>query len=373
MIEGFRTWFDYGAETSPAGNLIKWPTEGERTCFIDGDILPYTIAFIVKDIDVIRADIRVKSGEFNDVYDTPEFLKYADIMNNMLNRFVASSLCDAARIYMTESATNFRLNLAFTAPYKGTRKSEKPPFFYELRRYLLETQHTVMADGIEADDQLSIDAWTMARTFCHENGIEVGSPEHEAFCNYVIVSKDKDLDQIPGHHLIYKDDSYRQEFITHLGFLKPIWKADNKMKKLEGGGLMFFYAQTLMGDDVDNYPGLPRCGMNKVYEVLRDCKSEKELYMATLGLYKKKYGEAFPAVNYRSTKKYYDDYHASHGVPPADYAPHLPPIVLTAYQMFLEQARLAFMMTRKDEVWRADKGWLPGGNAEGWNEKDKQV
>ena len=372
MSSGFRTYFDYGAETKPDSNLIKWPMQGERVCILDGDILPYTIAFVVKDIDVIRANIRVEQGEFSEVYYTPEFLKYADIMNGMLNRLVASSLCDAARIYMTESATNFRVNLAFSQPYKGTRVSEKPPFFYELRRYLLETQETVLSSGIEADDQMSIDAWTMAREFCHENGIEIGSPEHMAFANYVVVSKDKDLDQVPGHHLIYKDESYNLTWITPHGFLSPVFNKENKMKKLEGGGRMYFYAQVLMGDAVDNYPGLPRCGMNKVYEVLRDCKDEKELYLATLALYKKKFGDAYPAVNYRSTEKYRQDYHTHHGFDPVDFDPTMKPITLTAYHMMLEQARLAFMMTEEGEVWRADKGWIPGGDKENWIEKDNQ-
>lgn len=368
LNSGFRVGFDYGAEVRPDGNLIKWKPTGKRVCLIDGDILPYTIGFIVKPEAELAAQLRVESGEYKEVYETPEFLLYADIMNCMLNRLVGSSDCDAARIYMTDSASNFRLNVAFTHPYKGTRLPTKPPFFYDLRRYLLETQETILAVGEEADDRISIEAWRMAREFCDAEGVTIGGEEHRAFADYVIVSKDKDLMQVPGYHLHYKGNAMSLEWVTQLGFLRPKYKADGKMKKLEGGGLKFLYAQMLMGDDVDNYKGLPLCGMGKVFDALSGCKDERELYMTTLALYKKKYGEAFAAVNYRSKLSWAKEYRDSHGVMPEDYDPTLPPIVLTAYQMMLEQGRLAFMQTRPGEVWREGKGFCPLGLGEKWNE-----
>lgn len=368
LNSGFRVGFDYGAEVRPDGNLIKWKTVGKRVCLIDGDILPYTIGFIVKPEAVISAMMRVDAGEFKEVYETPEFLLYADIMNCMLNRMVGSANCDSARIYMTDSAANFRLNLAFSHPYKGTRPASKPAFFQELRRYLLETQDTILAVGEEADDRISIEAWRMAREFCEAEGIEVGSEEHKAFADYVVISKDKDLMQVPGWHLHYKNNAMELEWVTKFGYLRPKYKGDGKMKKLEGAGLKFLYAQMLMGDDVDNYKGLPGCGMVKVFDTLHPCKTEAELYFATLALYKKKYGDEYPAVNYRSSKKWRDEYFANHGEYPVDYDPNLMPIVLTGYQMMLEQGRLAFMQTRIGEVWREGKGFSPLGVGDKWNE-----
>ena len=366
----FRSWFDYGAEVRPDTNLIKWKTQGSRVCLLDGDILPYTIGFIVKEIDYLKAEMRVECGEYPSLYETPEFLSYADIMNSLLNRLIGSAECDCARIYMTESATNFRINLAFSHPYKGTRAPDKPRFFYELRRYLLETQDAILATGEEADDLMSIDAWTLAREFCEYEGVEVGSEEHKAYSNYVVISKDKDLMQVPGWHLLYKGKEYEMVWVTKLGFLRPKYKSDGKMKKLEGGGLKFLYAQMLMGDDVDNYKGLPLCGMVKVFMALKDCKDEKELYLTTLELYKKKYGDKFPAVNYRACKWYMQKYIEAHGVVPPDYDPKIPTLTFTAYQMMLEQGRLAFMQTRKGEVWREGKGYLPLSTGEDWYAED---
>lgn len=373
LNSGYRVGFDYGAEVRPDGNLIRWKTEGKRVCLIDGDILPYTIGFIVKPEAYLSAQMRVEAGEFKEIYDTPEFLLHADIMNCMLNRMVGSSECDSAKIFLTESGTNFRLDLAFTHPYKGTRLPTKPPFFYELRRYLMETQDAILASGEEADDLISIEAWRMARDFCNEEGIPIGSEEHKAFANYCVVSKDKDLMQVPGWHLHYKNNEMRLEWVTEFGYLRPKYKADGKMKKLEGAGKMFFYAQILMGDDVDNYKGLPLCGMVKVFDALNGCKTEKELYLKTLDLYKAKYGDSYPAVNYRSSEKWRKEHLAHQGVAPKDYDPNLPPITLTAYQMMLEQGRLAFMQTVRGEVWRKDKGFSPCGVGDKWYEAHNQI
>jgi 5'-3' exonuclease len=44
--------------------------------------------------------------------------------------------------------------------------------------------------------------------------------------------------------------------------------------------MMFFYSQLLTGDSVDNIPGLKGYGPAKAYEVLKDCKTEKDLFEA---------------------------------------------------------------------------------------------
>jgi len=59
-----------------------------------------------------------------------------------------------------------------------------------------------------------------------------------------------------------------------------------------------------------------------------------------------------------------------HGVTPADYDPRIPSLTMTAYQMMLEQGRLAFMQTRKGEVWRDGKGFLPLGKGDDWYAED---
>jgi 5'-3' exonuclease len=62
-------------------------------------------------------------------------------------------------------------------------------------------------------------------------------------------------------------------------------------KKLTGTGISFFYSQLLTGDATDTYDGLPGCGPIRAYDLLKDCKTERELYEATLGAYQKKFPE----------------------------------------------------------------------------------
>ena len=53
---------------------------------------------------------------------------------------------------------------------------------------------------------------------------------------------------------------------------------EKKPPKLSGYGLKFFYAQLMMGDSVDNIPGLPRCGAVKAYDVLFDAFDEAVMF-----------------------------------------------------------------------------------------------
>lgn len=76
---------------------------------------------------------------------------------------------------------NFRNDIAVTVPYKGNRKSEKPVHYHLLREYLVDAWAATVSQGIEADDMLAIRA------------TELGESS-------VIVSLDKDLDQVPGWH-----------------------------------------------------------------------------------------------------------------------------------------------------------------------------
>lgn len=361
--------FDYGADMQTEGDLIVWPKVGENTCLLDGDLLPYRIGFIVKEMDKLAAEARVMQGEYQTISETPEFLYYANIMCQNLNRIVSSAKCDSLEVFMTDSAKNFRLDLAFSDPYKGTRNPEKPPFFYELRKYLLDKQSANLSDGNEADDQLSIEAWRRAREFCEENDIECGSDAHKAFAKYVVASSDKDLMQVVGWHIVMgADEQWHLVWVDKVGWLEPRYKQDGSMKDLKGAGLLFFYAQIIMGDTTDNYKGLPLKGCKAAYEALNGLTEEKDMYMTVLAMFKKKFGEAYPCQNYRGKEAYRQKYMDVHGVNPPDHAEFIGAArVMTAYEMMLEQGRLAYMQTRPDEIWRADKSpiiW--GGKRELW-------
>lgn len=134
--------------------------------------------------------------------------------------------------------TNFRIDVATTAPYKGNRKSEKPVHYNLLREYLEASWGASVSEGIEADDVLAIRA------------TELGDSS-------VIVSLDKDLDQVPGWHYNFAK--------------KNLYQID------EQTGLFLFYKQMLTGDRVDNIKGVRGIGDVKAEKLLKD-KTEAEMW-----------------------------------------------------------------------------------------------
>lgn len=104
-------------------------------------------------------------------------------------------------------------------------------------------------------------------------------------------------------------------------------KTKQNIDKLKGAGLMFFYAQIIMGDPTDNYPGLPGYGPKKAYDILDGAKTEYEMYLRVLDAY---------TEYYRKPDK--------------------------ALTLLTEMGQLAFMQTKKFELWQPptiEKGSFP--------------
>ena len=162
---------------------------------------------------------------------------------------------------------NFRVAVATTKPYKGTRKNEKPFHYDNLTAHIMREYNCKVATYIEADDLISID---------HRL-----DPE-----NTIICTRDKDLRITPGNHYGWQCGQtmgYGPMVITELGFLEK----NEASGKVKGGGLMFFYYQMLVGDSVDNIPGLLRYGPKKAFDLLGECGSEEELFRVVSCEYEK--------------------------------------------------------------------------------------
>ena len=110
--------------------------------------------------------------------------------------------------------------------YKANRAgSKKPVGWTRMKRELLEEETSYLHDEIEADDWLGIFSTALA----------------DANEKHVIVSGDKDLDQIPGeHHWPWKEET--------------LWTITNDQAERK------FYSQILEGDSTDNISGCPGIG-----------------------------------------------------------------------------------------------------------------
>jgi|TARA_R110000782_G_scaffold81721_2_gene161238 hypothetical protein len=146
---------------------------------------------------------------------------------------------DNYELFLT-GKTNFRNDIAVTVPYKGNRKDvAKPVHLPLLREYLVTAWGAKMSVNQEADDDIA--------TRATELGDEA-----------MIVSIDKDFLQVPT---------------WHYNFVKKI-----KQYVTVDEGLRFFYKQILTGDAADNIKGVYRVGPKTADKMLKELKTEQELY-----------------------------------------------------------------------------------------------
>lgn len=183
---------------------------------IDGDMLCYRIGYGSETVGV-------KTAQNN--------------MGSFINEIAEDLNIEKAEMFLS-GKTNFRNDVAVTAPYKGNRKGEKPRHHQMLRDYLIEKYEATVSENQEADDDIA--------TRCTELGD-----------TSVIVSLDKDFDQVQGwHYNFVKKEKY---YVT----------AEE--------GLLNFYCQFLEGDRIDNIVGVKGIGKVKARKLLEG-KTETEMF-----------------------------------------------------------------------------------------------
>ncbi len=181
----------------------------ENTALIDSDSIYFRVACVTKEPEEISYNIDKTMGD-------------------ILKATGATSIKVAIK-----GRGNFRNNLY--RRYKGTRKKLEPDMRKALNfghNYMIETWNATMADGMEADDLVSI--WAA----------ECRSIEED----YTIVGIDKDLLQIPGRHYHF------------------IKKTLTDVSKEEGHYSLM--RQCLTGDKSDNIPGIKGIGPKKADKAL---------------------------------------------------------------------------------------------------------
>lgn len=192
---------------------------------LDADILAYRIAFACKDEDEKIAKYRL------DGY-------IVDILTLGVDTAYSDCFVDCWSLHLTGKG-NFRESIATTAVYKGNRIAPKPEHLPALREHMVLEWGACITDGQEADDTVAIEATSLGD-------------------NCVIVSLDKDLDQVPGYHYNFvKKEAY---------YITP------------EEGMLRFYMQILTGDTADNIIGLKGIGNVKARKRLEDAANEYEMY-----------------------------------------------------------------------------------------------
>ena len=160
-------------------------------------------------------------------------------VDQMMNKIVKATGCHS-HMTVLSGTDNFRYYI--DPDYKANRKdSQKPKYFDQIRDHFVNKHKAKIVHKMEADDAV---------------GILATAVDEDVDKDYVIVSIDKDLDQIPGLHYNWKKD-------THY----TITKAEAKE---------FIYTQLITGDATDNIKGLPKWGPAKAKKLLKGIEWETD-------------------------------------------------------------------------------------------------
>lgn len=228
--------------------LVEHPSD--YIPLIDADILCYEICWGV---------------EYGKEY-IPPFEQVGDALDLRIANILAEIETTAQPKLFLTGSSNFRFDLATTKPYKNRDHDKRPYHFDNIRAYMVGMYGATIIEGMEADDAMCIEA----------------NKDPNA---YIICTRDKDLRMQTCWHYgweLGKQPRYGPAFVSYLGE----W-IDGRIPAV---GIRLFYYQLLVGDTVDNIPGLPGCGPVKAKSALKKCNTEIEMYEICADLYKTKYG-----------------------------------------------------------------------------------
>lgn len=197
------------------------------------------------------------------------------MVDDRINQIVEATGSDSYSCYLTDSKSNFRLEVATILPYKGQRKQEKPYHWEAIRQHLIDNHGAEVQYGIEADDRLGIEQCKFLATV-DEDDLACGKIGNKYVNSTVICSRDKDLHMIPGWH--YSWAVGKQE--------ERLWFQD------ETSALRCFYKQLLTGDrSTDNILGLYGVGSSsQLVKRLEEIDEELLMFEHVFKCYEDRFG-----------------------------------------------------------------------------------
>jgi hypothetical protein len=208
----------------------------------------------------------------------PGTKKLAELcVNQLIENILRNTQASDYKLFLTSNdKSNFRYKIAKTKEYKGNRKAAKPHHYGYIRDYLWKVWGAKVIYGQEADDALGIEQINITSkdiNGCnHGKGCDsVQRTNAGVWASSIICSIDKDLRMIPGFHYNIKNSEL--SFVT------------------EDEAMRFFWKQMLMGDTVDNIPGVPKIGKKKSADLIDACNSLEACKETVKMTYEKYYGE----------------------------------------------------------------------------------
>ena len=186
------------------------------TLLIDADYFLYRAASTAEDELAFDFETTLVVGDFH---------KGKSVFNQSIKDFQTKFDTDKVLLTFTDSR-NFRKEV--DPSYKGNRVKRKPCGYKKLKTWAMETYPSVMKPGLEADDVMGILA---------TNG---------SLDNFVLISPDKDMLQIPCRIYNLKDEFTQDAAAAH----------------------KLLYMQCLTGDSTDGYSGCTGIGPKRARTIL---------------------------------------------------------------------------------------------------------
>lgn len=213
-------------------------TKQKTVLLIDGDVLVYQIG--------LAAERPIDWGD-DDWTLHADFAECKDTLVSNIEGLIAKLGADQVRFALScKTEDGYRREL--DPCYKSNRKATRKPVVHRaLRQHLLDNYDTILRDKLEADDVL---------------GILATQPTEE---RRIIVSVDKDFRSVPCH--FYRTNE------------------DVLFETTPEQALLFHATQTLTGDAVDGYKGIPGCGPKTAEKILAGIPTKK-LWPTILASYK---------------------------------------------------------------------------------------
>ena len=166
---------------------------------------------------------------------------------------------DIPELYITHCKDSIRKNIS--VDYKAKRKRNK--WVSEIRQRLINEGNVIWDNQYEADDLIADRAKEL-----NEQGKE-----------YIIVSIDKDLKQIPGWHFSY----YPMEVFDSDGNKYSQMKGLSHVTPYDSWKMLAY--QVIAGDHGDGIKGIPGLGEAKTLPLIQHCKTYHDFLRAVTKAY----------------------------------------------------------------------------------------
>lgn len=225
---------------------------------IDADIIPYEFGGMV---------------QLENPDEPLPFEIVRKMVDDRIEYILDQTNADAYELFLTDSKSNFRNDVATILPYKGHRKTEKAYHWEAIRQHLIDNYGAEVQYGIEADDRLGQEQYRDYLTSGSRGSADGDELWYE--CQTIICSRDKDLKMIPGWHYVWPAGNQKE----------------SKFFQNETDAIRCFYSQLLTGDSTDNILGLFGVGAkSSLVRAIQEMDEEQLMFQHVLEAYEKRFG-----------------------------------------------------------------------------------